>query len=729
MADAASEREQRLCWHTTIACGVPPGGARAAARKMRMLAEPIQRRGEHVTSGTARDMSSLHSSTSGIERREEPSSHSLPWPVRRRMARSGATETYGARAHVLPLPDVVIACCLGVVVLAVTCVINLNVIAQVPTSGDEPWYLLLGYSILHNHTVDLAAVLHNHTVYNSFLGGVADDHTADPLRNGVRVLPNLPGYPALVGLVYAWQGRSGVVVMQAGFAALTAILLYVVARPLLRSRLAGIFAALGMVGVAPALLYVSQIFPSIVAAAFVFLGFVAVAHWIPEAEGRRLVAAVGALAIAVLVLPWLHFRYVLASLALVALGTAALHWRGRVGRDRRRIRACLISVLALAGLNLGGVAWYCQHYFGTWTPPVNITRGTTLGLFHPDVARGLAIFYVTLLNPQAGLLPWAPLLLLSPVGLLLMWRRDRWAAVCVVSLFLGLMVTLASAFWSDQVYQGYAFPGRFAIEAVPLLSLAAAAVFAWPLERIDRPSGLRAATRAWLRMAPRPAAGVDAVRASQRGGMRRWSATAACSRVGALALALACIVLLAGSAWFGVAASRTAYLLYYSPAGTREAYRHPRLLPGWWFQAFPDVGEGFWNAPLPTSGIPFGHATALANGAGTVRTSDALDLAPGQYIARFTFACAPGSGDGAGGSATVAPAVARRVGADPAHTRLIQIAGQTLHDVTCGGRGRTATTEVSFGSDGYEPTVFRITSSAETQLVDVTVSFRHASAG
>lgn len=54
---------------------------------------------------------------------------------------------------------------------------NLLVIKHLPPGGDEPWYLLQGYSILHYHTVDLTSALRNHEVYKSFLGIAPDDHT------------------------------------------------------------------------------------------------------------------------------------------------------------------------------------------------------------------------------------------------------------------------------------------------------------------------------------------------------------------------------------------------------------------------------------------------------------------------------------------------------------------------------------------------------------------------
>ena len=84
---------------------------------------------------------------------------------------------------------------------------GLILIAQLGITGDEPWYLMLGYSLVHNHTANLAAIVHNPALYHTFTSH-ADDHTGDYLGAGERVLPNLPGYALILGIATALAGRA-----------------------------------------------------------------------------------------------------------------------------------------------------------------------------------------------------------------------------------------------------------------------------------------------------------------------------------------------------------------------------------------------------------------------------------------------------------------------------------------------------------------------------------------
>ncbi|HEX6819265.1 MAG TPA: hypothetical protein VF120_12885, partial [Ktedonobacterales bacterium] len=187
-------------------------------------------------------------------------------------------------------------------------VVGLILIAQLGITGDEPWYLMLGYSLVHNHTANLAAIIHNPPLYHSFTSH-ADDHTGDYLGNGERVLPNLPGYALILGLATVVAGRVGIVVVQAAATALTATLLFSEGRRLFASRAAGVFAAAAFVLALPASVYVSQMFPSALASSAAFTGFVLVMRALPVARGRQfLIAALGVGLLAAL-LPWLHFKY------------------------------------------------------------------------------------------------------------------------------------------------------------------------------------------------------------------------------------------------------------------------------------------------------------------------------------------------------------------------------------------------------------------------------------
>src|SRR5258708_7546790 len=197
-------------------------------------------------------------------------------------------------------------------------IVNLEVISLIPLLGDEPWYVLLTYSLLHNHTPNVAAIVNNQALYSTLVQHF-DDHTKDYLGNGERLLPNLPGYSLIIAPFYALGGRTAIVWFQSALAALTTVLLFVEGTRLFGSRLAGAFAALAYALALPALLYAGQLFPSTIAACFGFLSYLLAVRVVPSSAGRHLVWASIGLGLFLFALPWLHIKYAFAALALGAI--------------------------------------------------------------------------------------------------------------------------------------------------------------------------------------------------------------------------------------------------------------------------------------------------------------------------------------------------------------------------------------------------------------------------
>ena len=85
---------------------------------------------------------------------------------------------------------------------------------RLKVTGDEPWYLLQSNAFLHGHGFNLAPALRDHALYTQLLGHAPDDHTADYLGNGERVLVNMPGYAVAIAPFYLIGGRALVIVFQ-----------------------------------------------------------------------------------------------------------------------------------------------------------------------------------------------------------------------------------------------------------------------------------------------------------------------------------------------------------------------------------------------------------------------------------------------------------------------------------------------------------------------------------
>lgn len=515
--------------------------------------------------------------------------------------------------------------------------------------------------------------------------------------------------------------------MQATFGALTSSLLFSQARRLSGSSAAGIFATLCLLCSAPALLYVGQVFPSAVASSLTFVGFVAVSYWIPKCQGRHLALAIAGLAIVIVALPWIHFKYALAAVVLLALALYGLRRRlvtneGSQAGVARVARYGIAALPALVTVNVALIALYCRHYFGTWTPPVNLYQGQPIDLLHPNIPRGLWLYSDIFLSPQYGLLPWAPLFVLAPFGLVLLWRRARHSALCISALVVTQLGSFASSFWVDVVYQGHAFPARFAIEVLPLLALCVAAVFA---------RCLPALTDARRRLISRRTRSGDTKSGDAQSGRmipssHEWWAGI---RRDAARVAVVCasVLMLGWGAWCTGFAAHDPYFFYpaVNPAiqYPRLAYKYPQYLPRWWFEMFP-VTPPYWAANIDPTRVEFPATVSIESGSRRVAMSSEYELAPGRYVARFSFACAlkPGA-DTRGPQDNVELVIERQVGDYPSHISVIDLADERPSNVTCSPGLQTMTVMVPFTSNGYERTTFRIFYRARIDLLRPLVAY------
>ncbi len=231
--------------------------------------------------------------------------------------------------------------CLGIFFcsLVLLCAASTYLITQLGITGDEPWYLLLGYSLVHFHTVDMAQVVHDPGIYRHFVGSLEEGvgRAWDFRGNGVLVQVYLPGYAAIVGALYALGGRWLIVCVQSLASALIATLVFHETYRLWQSRAAALFATVVYVTSLPALMYASQIFPTMLASLAAFVAFIAVVRVLPTAVGWRSIVAGGGIGVLAAVLPWLHVKY--APLALVIVAAALLQLASASRTERVRLGA------------------------------------------------------------------------------------------------------------------------------------------------------------------------------------------------------------------------------------------------------------------------------------------------------------------------------------------------------------------------------------------------------
>ncbi len=460
---------------------------------------------------------------------------------------------------------------------------SIHLITQLGITGDEPAYLLQGYVLVHFHTLNMAHAVRDPLIYLQFFNHSPTERVYDFRGNGVELIAYLPGYSLIVGLLYLLGGRLLIVVVQSLAGALTALLVFQQSLRIWQSHAVGLFATLAYVTSLPALLFAGEIFPSMLATLLAMVAFVLVTYTLPRSQGRRLLLVATSAGLLAALLPWLHVRY--APLAVCITGAAlwqlVLPAPRAAGADPEGIRprenggmaatapdpvrhrpwsplaAALLCSLPILSFALIGL--YSYHYFGTWYPQYRVEPSASY--ISPNPGHMLQIYQEIFFEAQSGLIPWVPLMLLVPAGLLVLGRYHRRIAALLLLWILGLLSAFLSSAVAVHVNQAYALPARFTVECQPFFALGVASVFAlgWPrLRTLLTAARMNLTSRNMLLR------------------LLTWQT----------ALTLICALLLLVDAWFTIIAQFDLSSLYPSGEGLRLLAAYPHLLPGWWFGLF-----------------------------------------------------------------------------------------------------------------------------------------------
>ena len=350
-------------------------------------------------------------------------------------------------------------------------------------AGDEPHYLLAAESLAHDGNVDVADEYATRA-YEDFHPRQLEPR--GELTDGRLDEPYGVGFPLLILPAYSLGGAKAVELFLAAVAALGMVLAYRLALRVAPDPWAlGAAAAAGLS--APLLAYSTAVYPELSVGA-VLAGAALLALKLDErARWRRAFGCFALLG----ALPWLGVRFVPAGVVIGVFAARAL-WRSR--RRTLTIGAVEVSLFSIAlcvGIN--------EALYNGPTP-YSAASGPATGASTPvEYLERLPRFATLLVNPDYGLLLWAPVFALAFLGLWWLWRsrHDRLAralsglheiestaGLCAAVLATQLIVAAVLAPTPDGPW----FPGRHLIPALPL---------AVPLVAL----GLRRAPRAGVALA------------------------------------------------------------------------------------------------------------------------------------------------------------------------------------------------------------------------------------
>jgi hypothetical protein len=169
-----------------------------------------------------------------------------------------------------------------------------------PPTGDEPHYLLMVHSMLHDRDLDLKNNM-EHRDYRAFYPGELDFHPA-PSPDGKLVSKHFPLFSVLLVPTYAVLGRFGALLVIMATAAALGCLLFQWALAWGVGRIQAMWMWAWVIVSPPLALYFDLVYYELPATLILLYGLW---RWLRGGKWGQI-----ALALAAVVLPWIHLKYI-----------------------------------------------------------------------------------------------------------------------------------------------------------------------------------------------------------------------------------------------------------------------------------------------------------------------------------------------------------------------------------------------------------------------------------
>jgi hypothetical protein len=332
-------------------------------------------------------------------------------------------------------------------------------------TGDQPHYELEAYSLAFDGDRDLRNDYADPGRFLRVFGGPVPDLHAHEYGSSKRLVSiHNVGLPLLLAPAAALSDSPALMQKEMVLiAALAALVLLLILRRLAPGRPILVHVVWAAVAFSlPVVAFSGLVYPEMAGALLALLAVLALL----QRPLKPWQAALGATAAALM--PWLHVRFLLVTLALVA-GLAfrmVLAERARTGRlgspatmARTLAPAVVPAVVSLAAMAIAFHSWYASfspeaQYKVTATPKWNVQSAYQFsvgGMFAADLG------WVTI----------APVMLLALAGIVYAGWRGRWWGVFGAAVGLGYIAFIGLS----GVSTGYSLPWRYQVLAIPFAAL------------------------------------------------------------------------------------------------------------------------------------------------------------------------------------------------------------------------------------------------------------------
>jgi hypothetical protein len=372
-------------------------------------------------------------------------------------------------------------------------------------TGDEPYYLLIAHSIIHDHDIELTNNFNNKDYWHYYPGELYPLHEAKTIVPGLYS-KHAPGVSVIIAPAYALDDWRGTIYLYNFFGALLAANIYLLAYEISRKQWVALLLWLTLSFTNPLMSYTFLIFPALISALMTVYAFRRI-----RLDGK--VAPLTAngpirmffIGICLGGMPWLHARFLPISFVLFAY----LVWREVTARRRARASAQAsapgpaeqstdVSAPAAAPAGPRFVqGWAIVTRLAAFFVPAvicavlllayfKILYGTFLPNYSDHAGMGspgewVVAIFGSFLDQQWGLFIYAPVLILAIAGFIWMIRqrkREDLFWIAATSIPYAIVIITYKQWWGE-----WCPAARYWVSLVPLMAVPLAYLLSAPLRR------------------------------------------------------------------------------------------------------------------------------------------------------------------------------------------------------------------------------------------------------
>lgn len=412
-------------------------------------------------------------------------------------------------------------------------------------TGDEPYYLLIAHSIIHDHDIELTNNFDNQDYLHYYPGELYPRHEAKTTRPGLYS-KHMPGVSLLIAPFYAIGDWHGSVFFYNFLGALLAANIYLLGYEISRKQWVGILLWLTFSFTNPLMSYTFLIFPALVSALMTVYAYrrIRLDGVVAPLTGNGVVRMF-LVGICLGFMPWLHARFLPISFVLFAY----LVWREVTIRRRAAKAAAAADTVTIPPPAIGsgptngmpkagaGAAaavtasapleqttapapqfvhgWrlaarslaffipaaicaitfeaYFEYLYSTFLP----NYGDHAGMGSPP--EWVVAFFGSFLDQQWGLLIYAPIYILAIVGFIWMARQHKredlfWIAA--ISIPYAMVILTYKQWWGE-----WCPPARYWVSLIPLLVVPMGYMLSGPVKKTFMAVYFTLAAISWAIMA------------------------------------------------------------------------------------------------------------------------------------------------------------------------------------------------------------------------------------